>query len=89
MSESEVERFARDLKADAALLVEVTTGGRLQAAVGIATRRGYSFTLAELTTYVQGRARDSGKELSPADLDAIAGAGCRLSAELKRAILGV
>ena len=42
MSQSEVERFANDLKSDAQLRSEVEKGGRLDRAVDIAAGRGYS-----------------------------------------------
>jgi len=47
MSQSEVERFARDLKTDSALLAETRKGMMpLADAVAVAARRGYSFTLS-------------------------------------------
>ena len=69
MSQSEVERFARDLETNAALRTEIANDGRLASIVAVATRHGYRFTVDEAADF----ARASGKELSDADLAGAAG----------------
>ncbi|CAN5796062.1 hypothetical protein BH11PSE3_BH11PSE3_22010 [soil metagenome] len=70
MSHSELERFARDLRTDAALLAEVRKDDCLEAIVGVAGRHGYSFTLDEATAV---STRAAGKQLSDGDLAAASG----------------
>src|SRR5437868_7830149 len=77
MSQSEVERFARDLKSDGTLMSDLagSPDKSLAAAVSVGARRGYSFTLDDAKAFVAARAKASGKELSENDLDKVAGAG--------------
>jgi predicted ribosomally synthesized peptide with nif11-like leader len=82
MSQSEVERFATDLKSDAQLRAEVEKGGRLDRAVDIAARRGYSFTFEELRSGVLARAKAAGRELSPAELDTLSGGSWSLGCDI-------
>ena len=65
MSQSEVERFARDAKADAALRAEIDKAGGIGRSLEIALKRGYAVTAEEL--------KAGSRELSPTDLDAVAG----------------
>ena len=71
MSQFEVERFAKDVKANSALLAETTKDDRMEAVVRVAARHGYSFTLEEVKAFVKAKA--AGKDLSDADLEAAAG----------------
>ena len=75
MSQAEVERFADDVRSDEALLDEIgkTLIDPLAVMVGIAQRRGYSFTLDEARSFVVARGAD--KELSDRQLDGAAGGG--------------
>jgi Nif11 domain len=77
MSQAEVERFADDVRSDEALLDEIgkTSIDPLAVMVGIAQRRGYSFTLDEARSFVVARARGADKELSDRQLDGAAGGG--------------
>ena len=75
MSQSEVERFVQAVKADPTLRAEIEAVGRPDALVGIAQVRGYSFTRDELAVHTATRARAAGRELSPAELDGVAGGG--------------
>jgi predicted ribosomally synthesized peptide with nif11-like leader len=87
MSQSEVERFARDAQADAALRKEVGMADRLEATVGIAARRGYAFTVDELATLVRARGEAAGTELSETSLDAVAGGGGAWNAQQQQEAL--
>jgi predicted ribosomally synthesized peptide with nif11-like leader len=71
MSQFEVERFAKDVKANSALLAETTKDDRMEAVVRVAARHGYSFTLEEVKAFVKAKA--AGKDLSDAELEAAAG----------------
>jgi predicted ribosomally synthesized peptide with nif11-like leader len=75
MSKPEVERFAADLRSDESLRREIDriTTDPLAAVVGIAQRRGYSFTLDEAKDFVRAKARAAGKSLSDRELDHVAG----------------
>jgi predicted ribosomally synthesized peptide with nif11-like leader len=73
MSQSEVERFAQAVKADPALLAEATRDDRLEAAVRVAAKHGYSFTLDEAKAFVKAKSKAAGRELSDAQLDRAAG----------------
>lgn len=72
MSQSEIERFAKDVKTNASLQGEVKkVGGDQQALVNLAKKNGYDFTLDDLKKY-----GDKKKgELSQEDLDKVAGGG--------------
>ena len=76
MSQAEVERFADDVRSDEALLDEIgkTSIDPLAVMVGIAQRRGYSFTLDKARSFVVA-ARGADKELSDRQLDGAAGGG--------------
>ena len=88
MSQSEIDRFTRDLRATAGLLAEVRKVGRLPDVVALAGQRGYGFTADELAATVQERAKAAGRKLSAADLDAVAGAGCRNAGAIIHGIFG-
>ena len=77
MSKSEVERFADALETDIALQAEMggESAGTLAVVVDLAKRRGYDFTLDDLKAFARARARAVARELSAADLDAMAGGG--------------
>lgn len=75
MSTSEIERFASDLKSNAALRGEAGTFAAatpetpLEEIVAFAESKGYSFTTGEL----EATARSAGKVLSDADLGGVSG----------------
>ncbi|CAN5795747.1 hypothetical protein BH11PSE3_BH11PSE3_21980 [soil metagenome] len=73
MSQSEVERFARDVASDAGLRAEVTGDGRLASAVTVAKRRGYDVTLDELQALAETGCAVGDPELSPTELAAMSG----------------
>ena len=71
MSQADVERFVADLKANPALLAEVTkNAGGIASIVEIANGKGYDVTLDEAKAYVQAQAK---AELSDEQLDSVAG----------------
>ena len=70
MSQSEIDRFAADLKSQPALSDEVK-GRSLADTVGIAGRRGYGFTVEEARTFLKAKAKAAGKDLSDDALDQI------------------
>jgi hypothetical protein len=83
MSISEVRRFAIDLRSNAALRAEAekdqvgkSHGTPLARCVTFAEAKGYSFTVEEAKQGLKARAANKGKELSDAELDGIAAAGC-------------
>jgi hypothetical protein len=80
MSLSEIERFAADMKSNAALRAEAEKNQAdklhttpLQRAAAFAASKGYGFTVEEAKEYVRAKARAEGKELSDAELDGVAG----------------
>jgi hypothetical protein len=80
MSLHEIERFAADLRSDAALRAEAekvqteeSDGTLLATAVSFAARKGYRFSVDEAKTFTRARARAVGKELGDAELDGLAG----------------
>jgi hypothetical protein len=75
MSQSETERFARDLPTNAALRAEIEKDGGLESTVAAAARHGYSVTREEAAAFLQTRAKAAGKELSDADLATASGSG--------------
>ena len=81
MSQSELERFARDLKTNAALLADVRTkaGDALSAVVDIGTRHGYRFTLDDARAFVAAKAKAKGVQLTESDLDRVAGGGGKIT----------
>jgi hypothetical protein len=83
MSLYEIERFAADLKSDAALRgeaekvqTEESDGTLLARAVAFAARKGYRFTVDEAKAHTKARARTVGKELGDAELDGPSGGPC-------------
>ena len=83
MSLHEIERFAADLRADAALRAEAekvqteeSDGTLLARAVAFAACRGYHFTVDEAKAHTRARARAVGRELGDAELDGLCGGPC-------------
>jgi predicted ribosomally synthesized peptide with nif11-like leader len=72
MSQVELQRFATDLRSDAALRQEVDsiTSDPLHTVVVIAQRRGYSFTLEEAESVIAAKAR---APMSDSELDRVTG----------------
>jgi aryl-alcohol dehydrogenase-like predicted oxidoreductase len=77
---SEIERFAADLKSNAALRAEAEKAQAdkshatpLQRAAAFATSKGYAFTTAELKEHAKATAKAAGKQLTDAELDGVAG----------------
>ena len=71
MSQADIERFVADLKSNPELLAEVKQqAGGLGSVVAFAKSKGYDVTAAEAKAYVNAQA---GKDLSDAQLDAVAG----------------
>jgi hypothetical protein len=80
MSLSECSRFSAGLQSNAALRAEAAKawadtshGTPLAAMVALAVSKGYGVTLAEAREHVKGQAAASGRTLSDADLDGVAG----------------
>jgi hypothetical protein len=75
MSQAEVQRFAADLRSNAALQQEIgkITADPLNSVVSVAQRQGYDFTLEEARGHIQAKAQANGKAMSHAELDRIAG----------------
>ena len=80
MSIAEIERFAADLKSNAALKAEAektqadkSHATPLDRAVAFAATKGYAFTADEMKAHAQAKAKASGKELTDAELDGVAG----------------
>lgn len=83
MSLQDIERFAADLRLDAALRAEAeraqaeeANGTLLVNAVSFASRKGYRFTVDEAKAHTRVRARAVGRELLDAELDGPAGGPC-------------
>jgi hypothetical protein len=83
MSLQEIERFAADLRSDAALRAEAeraqferANGTLLAEAVSFAARRGYRFSVDEAKAHTRARARAVGQELGDAVLDGVHGGPC-------------
>jgi len=80
MSIAEIERFAADLKSNAALRAEAEKtqtekqhATPLARSVAFAASKGYGFTHEEAKAHVKARAAASGKPLTDAELDGVAG----------------
>jgi hypothetical protein len=80
MSRSEVERFAADLKSNAALRAEAekaqadkSHATRLARAIAFAASKGYKFTLDEAKEHAKAKAKAAGRDLTDAELDGVAG----------------
>jgi hypothetical protein len=80
MSQSEIERFAADLKSNAALRAEAdraqagtSDATPLRRAAAFAASKGYGFTADELKELVKAEAKAQGKQLTDAELDGVAG----------------
>ena len=83
MSLQEIERFAADLRSDAALRAEAekvqsddAEGTLLARAVAFAAGKGYRFTVDEAKAHTKARARSIGRELGDAELDGLSGGPC-------------
>jgi hypothetical protein len=83
MSLQEIERFAADLRSDAALRAEAeqaqgegADGALLTSAVSFAARKGYRFSVDEAKAHLRARARAVGQDLDDADLDGVRGGPC-------------
>ena len=82
MSIAEIERFAADVKSNAALRAESEKAQAdkshdtpLAGAVAFAVSKGYRFTIDELKEHIRAAAKEAGRELSDAELDGVAAAG--------------
>jgi hypothetical protein len=80
MSQSEIERFAADLKSNAALRAEAekaqadtSAATALHREAAFAASKGYVFTADELKEHVKANATAAGKQLTDAELDGVAG----------------
>jgi hypothetical protein len=80
MSIAEIERFAADIKSDAALRAAAEETQRdkshatpLERSMAFAASKGYSFTIEEARQHAKDRAAAKGKVLSDAELDGVAG----------------
>ena len=80
MSIAEIERFAADLKSNAALRAEAekvnadkSHASPLERSMAFATSKGYHFTAEEAKEHVKTKAAAKGKVLSDAELDGVAG----------------
>jgi predicted ribosomally synthesized peptide with nif11-like leader len=80
MSIAEIERFAADLKSNAALRAEAEKAQAdkshatpIDRAVAFAVGKGYSFTVDEVKEQVKAKAKAAGKNLTDAELDGVAG----------------
>jgi hypothetical protein len=86
MSIAEIERFAVDLKSNAALRAEAeksqadkSHGTPLERSMAFAASKGYGFTAEEAKQHVKQKAAAKGKVLTDAELDGVAGgASCVL-----------
>lgn len=86
MSIAEIERFAVDLKSDAALRAEAeksqadkSHGTPLERSMAFAASKGYGFTAEEARQLVKQKAAAKGKVLTDTELDGVAGgASCVL-----------
>jgi len=83
MSQSEIERFAADLKSNAALRAEAEKAQAdkshatpIDRAVAFAAGKGYAFTVDEAKEQVKANAKAAGKHLTDAELDGIAAGSC-------------
>ena len=80
MSIAEIERFAADLKSNAALMdeaekaaAETSKAMPLDRAVAFAANKGYAFTAEEAKERARAKAKVDGKVLTDAELDDVAG----------------
>jgi len=80
MSIAEIERFAADLKSNAALRAEAEKAQAdkshatpIDRAVAFAATRGYAFTADQAKEHAKAKAKAAGKELTDAELDGVAG----------------
>jgi hypothetical protein len=86
MSLSEIERFAADLKSNAALRAEAekaqadtSAATPLHRTAAFAASKGYAFTADELKQHVRAKAKAAGKQLTDAELDGVAGGATQYS----------
>ena len=89
MSIAEIERFAADLKSNAALKAEAekaqadkSHANPMDRAVAFAASKGYAFTADHAKDHIRAKAKAAGKELTDAELDGVAG-GLSLGAPLQ------
>ena len=80
MSKSEIERFTADLKTNEPLraatekaLADAAPGTRLDTMVSFAAGQGYAFAAPEVREHVQAEPAATGRALSDAELQGIAG----------------
>jgi hypothetical protein len=80
MSLAEIERFATDLKSNAALraAAELSQSDKSHAtaverSMAFAESKGYSFTIEEAWQFAKEKAASKGKVLTDAELDGVAG----------------
>ena len=80
MSIAETERFAADLMSNEALRAEAanahadtSSATPLDRVVALAASKGYDFTAAEAKEHLKAQAAASGKVLTDAELDGVAG----------------
>jgi predicted ribosomally synthesized peptide with nif11-like leader len=90
MSLSEIERFAADLKSNAALRAKAEKAQAdtshvtpLQRAAAFAASKGYAFTADELKEHAKGKPKAAGKQLTDAELNGVAGGVSTFYDELK------
>jgi len=83
MSLQEIERFAADLRSNAALRAEAEQtqadepdGALLATAVSFAARKGYCFSIDEAKAHTRARAKAVGQDLDDAELDGVRGGPC-------------
>jgi hypothetical protein len=83
MSQSEIERFAADLKSNTALRAEAEKAQAdtshatpLARSAAFAASKGYQFTIDHAKDYMKTKAKAAGKELTDAELDGVAGGAC-------------
>ncbi|TAJ24630.1 MAG: hypothetical protein EPO67_22940 [Reyranella sp.] len=72
MSQTEVLRFQEYLKGHPELLAELGNG-RMSHALAVASDHGFKVTLSDLTAFVKARAARSGRALTDAQLENMAG----------------
>lgn len=81
MSLAEIERFAADIKSNAALRAEAEKSQAdqshatpLERSVAFAVSKGYGFTVEEAKQHVQAKFAAAGRVLTDAELDGVVGA---------------
>jgi predicted ribosomally synthesized peptide with nif11-like leader len=88
MSTAEITRFLGDLETNESLRTEVRAVGLNAAGVaGIANARDYDFTAQEAQAYADSNAATGSGELSDADLENVAGAGCAYGPQVTNSLM--